>query len=109
MNRLLRYALGNAVSNVFMVAGAVVLALALHYGVNPADGSVVDASVRGSWIPIFLFFASLPAMAVMFLTGGGPISVCVMYLAQLSVYWALGRGIAALATGFGDGRHPQGF
>ena len=104
MKRLLRLAFGNAVSNTLMFVGAVLLALALYFGVNPADGSVVDASVRGSWIPIFLFFASLPAMALMFLTGGGPISICLMYLAQLGVYWGLGRGIAALTAGLGHGR-----
>lgn len=104
MNRFLRLAFGNVVSSAFMVVGAVLLALALHFGVNPADGSVVDASVRGTWIPIFLFFASLPAMALMFLTGGGPISIGLMYVAQLGVYWALGRGIAFLAAGFGVGR-----
>ena len=101
MNRFLRLAFGNAVSNTFMVVGAVLLALALHFGVNPADGSVVDASVRGTWIPICLFFASLPAMALMFLTGGGPISLGLMCLAQLSVYWALGRGIVLLTAGMG--------
>jgi len=96
MKRILGLAFGNTVANTFMVVGAVLLVLALHFGVNPADGSVVDASVRGTWIPIFLFIATLPAMAAMFLTGGGPISLGLMYLAQICVYWALGRGISYL-------------
>ncbi len=101
MKRFLRLAFGNAVANTFMVVGAALLALALHFGVNPADGSVVDASVRGTWIPIALFFASLPAMALMFLTGGGPISLGLMYVAQLGTYWALGRGVVWLGAGSG--------
>ncbi len=83
MKRFWHPAFGNAAANAFMVVGALLLALALHFGVNPADGSVVDASVRDSWIPVFLFFATIPAMAMMFLTGGGPISTVLMYMAQI--------------------------
>ena len=102
MKRVFRFVFRSPVANVFMVVGAALLALALHFGVNPADGSVVDASVRGTWIPIFLFFATLPAMAAMFLTGGGPISLGLMYLVQIGVYWALGRGVSWLRSCFSD-------
>ena len=98
MKRILGLAFGSAVANVCMFVGAALLVLALYYGVNPADGSVVDSSVRGTWIHIFLFFATLPAMGMMFLTGGGPISLGLMYLAQICAYWALGRGISCLLS-----------
>lgn len=90
MNRMARLAIDNPATTVFALVGLALLALALHLGVNPVDGSVVDASVRGTWIPIFLFFATIPAMAVMFLTGGGPISLVLMFLTQAVVYWAVG-------------------
>lgn len=102
MKRIFHLAFGNAAANVLMVVGGLLLALALHYGVNPADGSVVDASVRDSWIPVFLFLATIPAMAMRFLTGGGPISTALMYLAQIGCYWALGRGVPALFSLFTD-------
>ena len=102
MKRLWHLAFGNAAANAFMVVGALLLAVALHFGVNPADGSVVDASVRDSWIPVFLFFATIPAMAMMFLTGGGPISAVLMYMAQIGCYWAFGRGASALVGMFAD-------
>lgn len=93
MNRTARPAVGNLVTVIFVAVGMILLVLALHLDVNPVDGSVVDASVRGTWIPIFLFFATFPAMAVMFLTGGGPISLVLMFLTQAGVYWAVGRGV----------------
>lgn len=96
MNRAFRFVFSDPVANVFMVIGATLLVVALHFGVNPADGSVVDASVRGTWIPIALFFASLPAMALMFVSGGGVIGLPLMFLAQLAVYWTLGRAVSVL-------------
>jgi hypothetical protein len=91
MNHVLRTVFADPVAVAFAVAGVSLLAVALHFGVNPADGSVVDASIRETWIPIALFIASLPAMAVMFLTGGGMIGLPLMYLTQIIVYWALGK------------------
>jgi hypothetical protein len=94
MNHVLRNVFADPVAVAFAVVGVLLLGVALHFGVNPADGSVVDASIRETWIPIALFIASLPAMAVMFLTGGGVIGLPLMYLAQIIVYWGLGRAVS---------------
>jgi hypothetical protein len=98
MTRFLRLVFSDAIADGFMVVGAVLLVVALRLGVNPADGSVVDASVRGTWIPVFLFFATLPAMATMFVTAGGVIGLPLMFLVQLSTYWLLGRGVSWLLS-----------
>ena len=100
MKRIFGLVFGDMISNAFMVVGAVLLALALHLGVNPADGSVVDASVRGTRIPISPFIATIPAMVVFFFTGGGPISLALMYLAQIASYWVLGSAPRWLYTRF---------
>jgi len=100
MKRFLHLAFRDTATNIFMVVGAVLLVVALHFSVNPADGSVVDASVRGTWIPISLFIATIPAMVVFFFTGGGPISLGLMYLAQIASYWVLGRTCRWLYTFF---------
>lgn len=94
MKRFAGILFGSTVANVLMVVGVVLLGFAVHLGVNPVDGSVVDSSVRDTWIPIFLFLAAAPAMAVMFVAGGGVIGFPLMYLAQIFAYWAVGRGVA---------------
>jgi len=98
MKRFLYSVFKDPVTDSFMVVGALLLVVALHYGVNPADGSVVDASIRDTWVPVALFFATVPAMAVMFVSGGGPIGTPVMFLVQVAAWWLLGRGVSWLLT-----------
>lgn len=91
MRRIANLAFGDPAADVFIVVGALLLVLALHFGVNPADGSVVDPSVRDTWIPAFLFIATLPAMAAMFVAPGGVVGWTVMFSVQAMTNWTLGR------------------
>ena len=94
VRRVVNLAFGDPVADIFIVIGALLLGLALHFGVNPADGSVVDASVRDTWIPGFLFIGTLPAMAAMFVAPGGVIGITLMFSVQAVAYWALGRAVS---------------
>jgi hypothetical protein len=107
MKRLLRFVVNDPVTDVFVVVGVLLLAAALHFGVNPADGSVVDASIRETWIPVFLFIASLPAMVVMFVSGGGVIGLSLMVLAQGATYWMLGRTVTWVISLLSRPNHPD--
>ena len=98
MKRFLHFVFGDPVAIGFMVVGAGLLVAALHFGVNPADGSVVVASIRDTWVPVALFFATLPAMVVMFGTGGGPIGAPLMFLIQVAAWWVLGRAASWLLS-----------
>jgi hypothetical protein len=82
---------GSRAANIFMIIGVVLLCLTLYFGINPAEGSVVDPLVRGTWAHKFLFFASLTAMMVMLFVGDGIIGIALMFLLQIGVYWGLGK------------------
>jgi hypothetical protein len=89
--RILTFIFGNAIVNIFMILGIVLLVLALYLGVNPADGSAVNPLVRESWIPAFLFITTIPAMAVLLFAGDGIAGFALMFFIQICVFWTLGR------------------
>ncbi len=82
---------GNAITNIFMIIGLVLFCLTLYFGINPAESSVVDPLVRGTWIHIFLFIATIPALAVMLAAGDGIVGFALMVFSQACVFWILGR------------------
>jgi hypothetical protein len=87
---------GSAAANIFMIIGLVLLGLTLHFGVNPADGSVVDPLVRGTWIHLFLFVTTMPALMVLLVAGDGIVGFSLMFLIQICMFWALGKVWALL-------------
>lgn len=87
---------GNAIANIFMIIGVVLFGLTLYFGINPAEGSVVDPLVRGTWIHAFLFIATIPALTVMLFAGDGIIGFTLMFFSQTCVFWILGRLSALL-------------
>jgi hypothetical protein len=89
--KTLLFIFGSAAANIFMIIGVVLLGLTLYFGVNPADGSVVNALVRGTWIHIFLFVTTIPALVVMLVAGDGIVAFSLMFLIQTCVFWTLGR------------------
>jgi hypothetical protein len=89
--RILLFIFGSAAVLIFIIIGLVLLGLALHFGVNPADGSVVDPLVRGTWIHIFLFVTTIPALMVLLVAGDGIVGIALMCSIQTCVFWTLGK------------------
>jgi len=73
---------GSAITNISMIIGMVLLVLALYLGINPADGSAVNHLVRETWISIFLFVTTIPAMATMLVAGDGIAGFALMFSIQ---------------------------
>ena len=89
--KILPFIFGSAAANIFMIIGVVLLCLTLYFGVNPADGSVVNPLVRGTWIHIFLFITTIPALMVMLVAGDDIVGFALMFFMQTCVFWTLGR------------------
>ena len=96
LKRILQFVFGSTTANIFMIAGVVLLGVALHFGINPADGSAVDPRLHETWILIFLFITTIPAMFMMIVAGDGIVGYALMYLLQVCVFWSLGRLLAFL-------------
>jgi hypothetical protein len=88
---ILMFIFGSAAVNIFMIIGVVLLGLTLYFGVNPADGSAVDTLVRGTWIPIFLFVTTMPALMGLLVAGDGIVGFALMFFVQICVFWSLGK------------------
>jgi len=93
-----RFVFGSVTANISMVVGIALLVLALNLGINPADGSAVNPLVRGTWIAIFLFLATIPAMAAMLFAGDGIVGFALMFFLQTAMFWALGRVVVCLLS-----------
>ena len=87
---ILLFIFGSAAANIFMIIGVVLLGLTLYFGVNPADGSVVDPLVRGTWIHIFLFVTTMPALMILLIAGDGIVGFALKFFIQTCVFWTLG-------------------
>ena len=98
IKRIIRVVFGSTTANIFMISGAVLLGVALHFGINPADGSAVDPRLQETWILIFLFITTIPAMFMMIVAGDGISGFALMYLVQVCVFWSLGRLLAYLIS-----------
>jgi hypothetical protein len=92
--KILLFIFGSAAANIFMIIGVVLLGLTLNFAVNPADGSVVDPLVRGTWIHIFLFVTTMPALMVLLVAGDGIVGFTLMFFIQICVFWTLGKILA---------------
>ncbi len=99
MKKIFIFLFGNVVSNSFMIIGVLLLCLALYFEVNPVEASVVNPLIRGSWIHIFLFVTTMPALMVLLIAGDGIVSLALMFLIQMGVFWSMGR-ISALLFSF---------
>jgi hypothetical protein len=87
---------GSAITNICMIIGVVFFCLTLYFGINPAEGSVVNPLVRGTWIHIFLFIATLPALSLMLVAGDGIVGYALMVFSQVCVFWIFGRLLSLL-------------
>jgi hypothetical protein len=96
--KILLFIFGSAAANIFMMIGVVLLGLTLNFGVNPADGSAVDPLVRGTWIHIFLFVTTMPALMVLLVAGDGIVGFALMFFIQICVFWTLGKILALLLS-----------
>ena len=96
IKKILLLIFASASANIFMIIGVMLLCLALYFGVNPADGSVVNPLVRGTWIHIFLFVTTVPALMVLLIAGDGIVGFALMFFIQTCVFWSLGRVWALL-------------
>ena len=91
-----------------MIMGVVLLGLTLYFGVNPADGSAVNPLVRGTWIHIFLFVATMPALMVLLIAGDGVVGYALMFFIQTCVFWTLGKIWALLLSTITQPRNHDG-
>jgi hypothetical protein len=89
--RILLFIFGSTATNIFMIIGVLLLGLTLNFGVNPADGSAVDPLVRGTWIHIFLYVTTMPALMVLLVAGDGIVGFALMFFIQICVFWTLGK------------------
>ena len=89
---------GNAMTNIFMIFGVVFLCLTLYFGINPAESSIVDPLVSGTWIHIFLFITTIPALMVMLVGGHGIVGFALMFFLQTCAFWILGRLLSLLLS-----------
>jgi hypothetical protein len=96
--KILLFIFGSPTACIFMIIGVVLLGLALNFGVNPADGSAVDPLVRGTWIHIFLFVTTMPALMVLLVAGDGIVGFALMFFIQICVFWVLGKIWALLLS-----------
>ena len=79
-----------------MLIGVVLLGLALYFGVNPVEASVVHPLVRGTWFHMVLLVTTMPALVVLMFAGDSIVGLALMFLVQLCVFWTLGRMLAFL-------------
>jgi hypothetical protein len=106
--KILLLIFGSAAANIFMLIGVVLLGLTLYFGVNPADGSVVDPLVRGTWIHILLFVTTMPALMVLLVAGDGIVGFAIMFFIQTCVFWTLGRVWALLLSSITQQKKQNG-
>jgi HAMP domain-containing protein len=78
------------------------------FGVNPAEFSVVNPLVRGTWIHIFLFVTTIPALMVMLVAGDGIVGFALMFFIQTCVFWTLGRVWALLFSSIAQQKRKNG-
>jgi hypothetical protein len=87
----------DVISALFVIIGAVLLALTIIYRVNPVEGSVVDPQIRGTALHLTLLYTTMPAwIAGVSLCGALSASnyecaVLLMFLFQVLIYYALGK------------------
>jgi hypothetical protein len=106
--KILLFIFGGAAANIFMIIGVVLLGLTLYFGVNPAEFSVVNPLVRGTWIHIFLFVTTIPALMVMLVAGDGIVGFALMFFIQTCVFWTLGRVWALLFSSIAQQKRKNG-
>lgn len=104
----LMFIFGSAAANIFMIIGVALLGLTLYFGVNPAEYSVVDPLVRGTWIHIFLFVATMPALTVLLVAGDGIVGYALMFFIQACVFWTLGKLWALLFSSIAQLKKQNG-
>ena len=104
----LMFIFGSAAANIFMIIGVALLGLTLYFGVNPAEYSVVDPLVRGTWIHIFLFVTTMPALMVLLVAGDGIVGYALMFFIQACVFWTLGKIWALLFSSITQPRKQNG-
>ena len=91
-----------------MIIGVALLGLTLYFGVNPAEYSVVDPLVRGTWIHMFLFVTTMPALMVLLVAGDGIVGYALMFFIQACVFWTLGKIWALLVSSITRPRKQNG-
>jgi hypothetical protein len=104
----LMFIFGSAAANIFMIIGVALLGLTLYFGVNPAEYSVVDPLVRGTWIHIFLFVTTMPALTVLLVAGDGIVGYALMFSIQACVFWTLGKLWALLFSSIAQLKKQNG-
>ncbi len=100
MKNVLRFIFGSVTADIFMLIGVVLLGLALYFGVNPVEASVVHTLIRGTWFHMLLLVATMPALVILIFAGDSIIFLVVMFVVQLCVFFALGRSFAFLFSFF---------
>ena len=91
-----------------MIIGVLLLCLTLYFGVNPADASVVNPLVRGTWIHLILFVTTIPALTVLLVAGDGIVGFALMFFIQTCVFWTLGRVWALLFSAIAQQKKKNG-
>lgn len=91
MQKIMSTIFGNAITNIFMIIGVALFCLTIYFDINPAESSIVDPLVRGTWIHIFIFITTIPALTVMLVGGDGIVGFALMVFSQICVFWILGR------------------
>jgi hypothetical protein len=75
------------------IIGLLFMLLALHFNINPVEGSVVPENIRGTGFHVFLFISSMPAwIAGLTVSSVLPIPFPVLAcLMQILLYGILGK------------------
>jgi len=89
--KVLPFLFGSVTADVFMLIGAVLLGLALYFGVNPVEATVVHPLIRGTWFHMLLLVVTMPALVVLMFAGDSIVGLVLMFFVQLCVFWTLGR------------------
>jgi hypothetical protein len=56
-----------------------------------SGGQEADLLVRGTWIHIFLFVATMAALMFLLVAEGGIVGLTLMFFIQVCVFWTLGK------------------
>jgi hypothetical protein len=76
---------------VSVCVGVVLMALTLYFRVNPAEGSVVDEAVRGTWFHYVLMVTTMPAYIAGLVLGPFlKVFIPIVFVVQIILYTVLG-------------------
>ncbi|MHC4658001.1 MAG: hypothetical protein ACYS83_02335 [Planctomycetota bacterium] len=103
LKRFIKWLFTDWVAAVLMIAGSILLALTLRYGVNPFEFTVVDEDILGTPLHYVLFITTVPAWIAGVVIGcsllgweGMFLPGLFMFIVQVLLYGFLGKAMRGL-------------